>query len=159
MSVAGITDHTNGAERDWTVLPVRLLLAKGDALRALGMLDDASECLSLPISFADDLGDGADLRLLGAEARRVRGSVLRGLGQVDAAVAHKEAALVTYRALGERAREGICLGEVGAVHQSEGRVERARACHAEAIFGRDGDAADVDVLVRFFDADFCAQGS
>lgn len=133
MSAAGITDATSGAERDWTVLLVRLLLAKGDALRALGRLHDASECLSLPISFADDLGDGADVRLLGAEARRVRGSVLRGLGQVGAALAHKEAALATYRALGERAREGICLGEIGAVHQSEGRLERARACHAEAI--------------------------
>ena len=135
MSVAQLTELTTsrGGERERIILLARLLLAKGDALRALGRLDDASECLLLPISFADDLGNDADVRLLAAEARRVRGSVLRGLGQIDAALAHKEAALATYRTLGDRAREGICLGEIGAVYQSEGRLERARGYHAEAI--------------------------
>ncbi len=114
-------------------LAARLLLAKGDALRALGRLVEARDCLALPIAFADDLGDVPEARLLGAEARRVLGSVLRGLGRVDEALLHKETALETYRALGERAREGMCLGEIGAVYQSEGRLERARLCHAEAI--------------------------
>ena len=112
---------------------VTLLFAKGDALRALGRLAEASECLALPIAFADDLGDVPGARLLAAEARRVRGSVLRGLGHVDEAFAHKDAALATYRALGDRAREGICLGEIGAVHQREGHLARAKVCRAEAI--------------------------
>ena len=139
MNVADRSDHeanrsaAGGRERDWIILLARLLLAKGDALRALGRLDDALDCLSLPIAFVEDLGELPEARLLGAEAKRVRGSVLRGLGHVEEALAHKEAALATYRALGERAREGICLGEIGAVYQSDGRLERARGCHAEAI--------------------------
>lgn len=112
---------------------IRLLLARGDALRALGKLDEARDCLARPISLADGLGELHAAKLAGADARRVRGSVLRGLGRVDEALADKEAALATYRALGERAREGICLGEIGAVYQSDGRLSRARQCHAEAI--------------------------
>jgi predicted ATPase len=139
MNVAELADHRADRApraddaRDWLIALPRLLLARGDALRALGRLADARDCLLLPIGFADDLGELREARLLGAEARRIRGSVLRALGQVDEALAHKGAALATYRALGDRAREGICLGEMGAVYQSDGRLERARGCHAEAI--------------------------
>ena len=122
-----------GDEGDPVILRARLLVARGDALRALGRLEDARDCLSLPVELSDDLCGRDEARLVGAEARRVRGSVLRGLGHADEALADKEAALATYRALGDRAREGICLGEIGAVYQSEGRLERARGCHAEAI--------------------------
>jgi predicted ATPase len=124
------------AEHDSGLVGARLLLAKGDALRALGRLAEARECLSVPIAFAGERGErgeAGEATLVGAEARRIRGSVLRGLGYADEALADKEAALAAYRALGDRAREGICLGEIGAVYQSEGRLERARGYHAEAI--------------------------
>lgn len=122
---------------------VSLLVAKGDALRALGRLEEARDVLSSAItesavtegalSEASDLGDAPSLRLAGAEARRIRGSALRGLGHIDEALAEKQAALATYRAIGDRAREGICLGEIGAVHQSQGRLAVAKKFHAEAI--------------------------
>jgi predicted ATPase/tetratricopeptide (TPR) repeat protein len=134
LAPAGASGNAYGVTgREPLLLRARLLLAKGDALRALGRLAEARDCLSLPVALADDLEDMASAKLVGAEARRLLGSVLRALGDVDAALAHKEAALATYRALGERAREGICLGEIGAVYQSEGRLERARGFHADAI--------------------------
>jgi tetratricopeptide (TPR) repeat protein len=111
----------------------RLLVAEGDALHALGRLADARIALERAVELARGDDDSRARRLVGAEAARVLGSVLRALGDVDAALAHKERALAIYRAIDERAREGICLGEIGAVHQSQGRLELARRCHAEAI--------------------------
>jgi predicted ATPase len=111
----------------------RLLVAKGDALRAVGRLAEARAALLPAVALARDLGDSPGARLIGAEAARILGSIERALGCVQDALAHKEAALATYRAIGDRAREGICLGEIGAVHQSEGRLADAKACHAEAI--------------------------
>jgi predicted ATPase len=115
------------------LLIARLLVAKGAALRALGRLLDAREVLENAVIATTALEPGRPAELAGAEAARVLGSVLRSLGQVEEALAHQERALAIYRAIGDRAREGICLGEIGAVHQSEGRLALARRCHAEAI--------------------------
>jgi predicted ATPase len=115
------------------LLAVRLLVAKGAGLRALGRLLDARDVLEHAVTGANALVRERDAELAGAEAGRVLGSVLRSLGHVEEALVHLERALATYRAIGDRAREGICLGEIGAVHQSEGRFALARRCHAEAI--------------------------
>ncbi|HSO37964.1 MAG TPA: AAA family ATPase [Labilithrix sp.] len=108
----------------------RLLVAKAAACRTLGHLDEARRVLDRvpPCDAPDD-----DARLADAEAARVRGSVLRSLGDVEHALAEQERALAIYRAIDDRAREGLCLGEIGAAHQSEGRLALARRFHAEAI--------------------------
>jgi predicted ATPase len=111
----------------------RLLVAKGDALRAVGKLMDAREALAHASKRASDLGDSRQARLITADAARILGSVLRGVGVVDEALAQKDKALAIYRDVGDRPREGICLGEIGAVHQSEGRLALAKSCHAAAI--------------------------
>ena len=118
---------------DDRVVRARLLVARGDALRAVGRLTDARGALIQAAETARDLGDSLQIQLVGAEAARVLGSVERALGSVKEALAHKEMALATYRRIGDRPRAGICLGEIGAVHQSEGRLADAKACHAEAI--------------------------
>lgn len=121
--------EANGEE----LLLAKLLVAKGEALRALGKHVDARTVLVRAQAAAAQLGGGPEVRLVKAEATRVLGSVLRALGAVDEALEQKTAALASYRAIGDRAREGICLGEIGAVYQSEGRLALAKTFHAEAI--------------------------
>ncbi|MBS2012336.1 MAG: tetratricopeptide repeat protein [Deltaproteobacteria bacterium] len=111
------------------VVIARLLVARGDVLRALGRLDDASSVLDRASRMAADAG----ARSVVADAARVRGSVLRALGRTSEALAAKELALAIHREEGERARVGLTLGEIAAVHQSEGQLTKARTLHAEAI--------------------------
>lgn len=59
--------------------------------------------------------------------------MLRSLGDGERALAEVERALAIHRQLGDRAREGLCLGEIGAVHQGAGRLAQAQRFHAEAI--------------------------
>jgi tetratricopeptide (TPR) repeat protein len=129
------TNASGGGAPDPTTR-ARLLVAKGDALRAMGRLTEARAALDLASELARDLRDrpnSPSARLVEAEAARILGSVKRALGSVTEALAHKEAALATYRAIGDRAREGICFGEIGAVHQSQGRLTEAKSFHAAAI--------------------------
>jgi len=111
-------------------LVTRLLVAKAAACRTLGLLDEARSVLQrVPPSEERD----RDARLANAEAARVLGSVLRSLGDVEHALVEQGRALAIYRAIADRAREGLCLGEIGATHQSEGRLALAQRFHAEAI--------------------------
>lgn len=115
------------------LLHARILVAHGDMLRALGRLDAAASALDRASARAAALATSGPASIASADAARVRGSVLRALGRSTEALAAKEQALSLYRETGDRAREGLCLGEIGAVHQTHGRLARARGFHAEAI--------------------------
>ncbi len=102
-------------------LAARLDLTAAEALRAIGRPADA-----LPLA-ERALASG------GAEALRVQGSVRRALGDPEGALADVEEALAAFRAEGDRAREAMGLGEIGAILQSRGRLAEARERHAQAI--------------------------
>ena len=101
----------------------RLEIAAADALRAMGDAARAEARLAIACDDARTLAD----------RDRVLGSVLRARGKLREALDVKQRALDAYIALGERALAGICLGEMGAIHQSEGRFAMAREKHADAI--------------------------
>ena len=127
---------STGEEID-DLLRARILVAHGDVLRALGRLDAAASALDRASSYVASGSQAAPtsraFAIASADAARVRGSVLRTLGRSTEALVAKEQALAAYRATGDRARAGLCLGEIGAVHQTEGRLAKARGFHAEAI--------------------------
>jgi len=99
-----------------------LALLRGEALRAMGLYDEASEAAHVALR-QEGLGR--------ADATRLTALIARSKGEPS--VALLRAALEQYRGLGERALAGICLGEIGAAYQSEGRLHDALEAHAEAI--------------------------
>lgn len=104
-------------------LVARLHVARAEALRARGSLQDAYIAIERALA----------MRAVTPDADRVAGSIARALGRTDEALAHEERALAAYRAAGDEARAGLAVGEIGAVHQSAGRLALARRRHAEAI--------------------------
>lgn len=109
-------------------LRARVAIARGEALRAMGMHDDAESAASAALA----LVTGAH-PMERADATRLLGVIARARGDAARAIDLLNDALGLYRDEGARARVGITLGEIGAAHQTEGQLDEALSRHAEAI--------------------------
>lgn len=115
--------------------------APADARRALAALHVAVAAVARAEGRLDDAHASADAALALAaatettaiDARRVLAGVARARGDTDAAAAELGRAREDADALGDLARAGLCVGELGAVLQSAGRLAEARRLHADAI--------------------------
>jgi predicted ATPase len=103
----------------------RVALARAGALRAIGRLADAESAAREALSASDPQLEGGALLALAA--------IARARGDVDGALSAADVAIARYRAVGDRAREGLAIGVSGAAHQTAGRLSLARERHAEAI--------------------------
>jgi predicted ATPase len=119
------------------VLVARLSCALARHARAEGRLTDARASLADAHSALELCGSmcihGDRVARVRVDVARVDSAVARGLGDLDVAREQATRSLAAARELGDEARIGLAVGELGAVHQSAGRLREARAHHAEAV--------------------------
>lgn len=118
----------SGAEEEWMVALVR----RAEVQRQLGKFDDALADVEKTLSLTSGLMD-QDLRSIFAEAQRVKGLSLVGLGYLRDAQSWLEKALHTSQELGIIRNIPILETELGVVHRRLGEKAITEQYYASAL--------------------------
>ena len=128
LSLAESKLRNSGNAVEWMVTLVR----RAEVRRQMGKFEEALQDVEEILNLSSDLDD-KDMRYTFAEAQRVKGLSLVGLGHLRDAQGWLEKALHTSRSLGIAGNIPILESELGVVHRRLGETEITQQYYASAL--------------------------